>query len=66
MRAVDLDALLDTAPNPLAPTLRECVDRALAPPERTRFLAHLGRARDEARLVRRSAVAYLAATAPIG
>jgi arsenite methyltransferase len=66
VQAVDLDALLDTAPNPLAPTLRECVDRALAPPERTRFLAHLGRARDEARHVRRSAVAYLVAAAPAG
>ncbi len=60
-RAVDLDALLDSAPNPLAPTLRECVDRALSPPERARFQAELGRARDEGRHVRRSAVAYLVA-----
>lgn len=61
MRAISLDALLDSAPNPLAPTLRESITSALTSPEQDRFLGHLKRAVGEGDHVRRSAVAYLAA-----
>lgn len=61
MRAISLAALLDGAPNPLAPTLRESISSALTTPERDRFLEHLERAVGEGHHVRRSAVAYLAA-----
>jgi arsenite methyltransferase len=64
LRAVGLAALLDSAPNPLAPTLRECAGAALPEPERERFYAHLGRAIAGGDHVRRSAVAYLAARKP--
>jgi arsenite methyltransferase len=61
MRAISLDALLDSSPNPLAPTIREAVVAALTEVERERFLAELGRAVAERNAIRRSAVAYLAA-----
>jgi len=61
MRAIGLETLLDIAPNPLAPTLREVLDDALSAPERERFLAHFGPEVDGGEPVRRSAVAYLAA-----
>lgn len=61
MRAIDLQTLLDIAPNPLAPSLREVLDAALGAAERDRFLAHLERAVSEETPIRRSAVAYLAA-----
>jgi ubiquinone/menaquinone biosynthesis C-methylase UbiE len=61
LRAVSLDTLLDSAPNPLAPTVREALGAALGRPEQERFLAHLRRVVAEGRPVRRSAVAYLAA-----
>jgi arsenite methyltransferase len=61
MRAISLDALLDSSPNPLAPTVREAVVAALTEVERERFLAELGRAVAERNGIRRSAVAYLAA-----
>jgi arsenite methyltransferase len=57
----DLEAALDSAPNPLAPTVREAIDRALTGPERERFLAHLRRVHDAGEQVRRLAVAYLVA-----
>lgn len=61
LRAVSLDALLNGAPNPLAPTVRESISAALTRREQDRFLAHLGRAILEDKPVRRSAVAYLTA-----
>ncbi len=61
MHSVNLDALLDTAPNPLAPTPRQAIARALTKPERTRFLAHLSDAVVSGDAIRRSAVAYLVA-----
>jgi hypothetical protein len=61
MRAVSLDALLDSSPNPLAPTVREAIGAALTEVEQERFLAELGRAVVEGNGIRRSAVAYLAA-----
>ena len=61
MRTTSMHALLDTAPNPLAPTFREVVSKALAAPEQQRFLHHLQVAMEQDRCVRRSALAYLAA-----
>lgn len=52
--------LLDVAPNPTSPTFGELIDRALAPAERERLVAHLA-AQPPARRHRRSAVAYLSA-----
>jgi ubiquinone/menaquinone biosynthesis C-methylase UbiE len=62
MSSVSLEALLDSAPNPNAPTIREAVEVALDAAERREFLAELGRAFAEATPVRRLAGAYLAAT----
>jgi hypothetical protein len=56
--------LLDGAPNPLAPTLRESIAQALTRSEQDRFVAHLEQAIAEDEAVRRSAVAYLAARKP--
>jgi arsenite methyltransferase len=61
LRAIDLDMLLEIAPNPHAPTLREAVDDALGGPERERFLARLRREVRDGEPIQRSAVAYLAA-----
>ena len=61
MRAVGLDALLDAAPSPLAPTVRESIGAALTGLERVRFVAHLERAVSEDEPFRRSVVAYLTA-----
>ncbi|HUA46414.1 MAG TPA: methyltransferase domain-containing protein [Solirubrobacteraceae bacterium] len=61
---VDLDAFLDIAPNPNAPTVREAIAEALTGPERRRFLEDLGRAVAENDAIRRMAVAYLLATKP--
>jgi arsenite methyltransferase len=58
---VDLGALLDSAPNPLAPTVREGIVEALTGDEQDRFIAHLRRAHEAGRQVRRMAVAYLTA-----
>ena len=60
-QTADVDTLLDTSPNPLAPTIREAIERALGESDRDRFIAHLRRAHDEGRQVKRLAVAYLAA-----
>jgi arsenite methyltransferase len=57
----DWDALLKTAPNPNAPTVRETIDAALTPAEARRFEAHLKPLVDSGRGVRRSAFAYLRA-----
>ncbi|MGO9899781.1 MAG: class I SAM-dependent methyltransferase [Solirubrobacteraceae bacterium] len=59
---VSLDALLDGAPNPNAPTIREAIQAALTEPEQIRFLAELERAFAEDRAVRRSAFAYVVAS----
>ncbi|HWM10802.1 MAG TPA: methyltransferase domain-containing protein [Solirubrobacteraceae bacterium] len=41
MRAASFDSLVDGAPNPLAPTLRETIEQALDADEATRLLDHL-------------------------
>jgi ubiquinone/menaquinone biosynthesis C-methylase UbiE len=61
MRSVSLDALLDSSPNPNAPTVREAIIAALSGSEQQKFLAELERAFAENKPVRRMAVAYLAA-----
>jgi arsenite methyltransferase len=62
MRATSLDALLGSAPNPLAPTVAEAVAEGLeAPDKRRRFVDHLARQVRAGTPVRRSAVAYLTA-----
>jgi arsenite methyltransferase len=61
LRAISLETLLDIAPSPLAPTLREALHDALDAPERERFLAHLAREVEDGEPIRRTAVAYLAA-----
>ncbi len=63
-RAISIEALLDSAPNPLAPTARESIAAALTQDEQERFVAHLARAIDEGDRLRRSAVAYLVASKP--
>jgi arsenite methyltransferase len=60
-QVANVEALLDTSPNPLAPTIREAIAQALTEPERDRFIAHLRQAHADGRQVRRLAVAYLAA-----
>ena len=64
MRAISIDALLDSAPNPLAPTARESIAAALAPDEQERFVDALRRAVEGGHRLRRSAVAYLVASKP--
>jgi arsenite methyltransferase len=60
-QSVSLEALLDCAPNPLAPTVREAIDASLTPAEQRRLLCELEQSIVESRCIRRSAVAYLAA-----
>lgn len=64
LAAISIDALLDSAPNPLGPTARESIADALTPAERDEFVAHLERAIEAGDRVRRSVVAYLAASKP--
>jgi ubiquinone/menaquinone biosynthesis C-methylase UbiE len=64
MGAIDIETLLDSAPNPLAPTARESIDAALSADERDAFVAHLRRAVEAGDRLRRGAVAYLAASKP--
>ena len=64
MGAIDIETLLDSAPNPLAPTARESIDAALSAAERDVFVAHLRRAIEAGDRLRRGAVAYLAASKP--
>jgi ubiquinone/menaquinone biosynthesis C-methylase UbiE len=59
---ISFDALLDSAPNPNAPTTREAIAAALTESERVRFLTALRAAYDEGRSIRRTAVAYLTAS----
>jgi ubiquinone/menaquinone biosynthesis C-methylase UbiE len=61
MRSVSLQTLLDSSPNPFAPTVREAVEASLTKPEQRRFLDVLEQAIADDRCVRHSAVAYLAA-----
>jgi hypothetical protein len=58
---VSLEALLDGAPNPNAPTVREAIAAALDAREQDRFLAALGDAFAAGRYVHRRVVAYLTA-----
>ena len=59
---ISLEALLDSAPNPNAPTVREAVDAALTGPEQVQFMTALAEAFKDRRAIRRTAVAYLSAT----
>jgi len=61
---VDLDALLDIAPNPNSPTLREAIAQALTGAEQRRLQDELRRAVAENDAVRRMAAAYVLATKP--
>ncbi len=58
------EGFLDSAPNPLAPTLREAMREALTPEETDRFLAHLRLAVEAGRGTYRHAFAYLWAIKP--
>ena len=58
---VGWDTFLRIAPNPLAPTFGELVDRALTPEEVERFFGHLKPLYEEGRGTSRTAVAYLRA-----
>lgn len=58
---VGWDTFLRIAPNPLAPTFGEMVDRALTPEEAERFVGHLKPLYEEGRGTSRTAVAYLRA-----
>ncbi len=62
--AISIQTLLDSAPNPLAPTARESIAAALTEVERAEFVGHLRRAIEAGDRLRRSAVAYLAASKP--
>ncbi len=64
MEPVDLDAFLDSAPNPNAPTVREAISATLTEDEQRRFVAELDRALAENDCLRRTAGAYLLATKP--
>ena len=64
LSAISIDALLDSAPNPLAPTARESIAAALTPAEQDEFVAHLRRAVEAGDRLRRSTVAYLVASKP--
>jgi arsenite methyltransferase len=61
MNPVSFQALLDSAPNPNAPTTREAIAAALTEPQQERFLAELKRAYVEGKSIRRMAGAYLVA-----
>ena len=61
MRAASFDSFIDSAPNPLAPTLRESIDDALEPSEREQFLEHLRRMFTMTQPTQLSACAYLTA-----
>jgi ubiquinone/menaquinone biosynthesis C-methylase UbiE len=64
MNPVDFDALLDSSPNPNAPTTREAIAAALSESEQERFVAELKRAFAQGKPVRRAAGAYLVASDP--
>jgi ubiquinone/menaquinone biosynthesis C-methylase UbiE len=56
------EQLLNMAPNPNAPTLREVLDAELSPEEQGRFVAYVRQRFEAGESVGRSAVAYLRAT----
>jgi ubiquinone/menaquinone biosynthesis C-methylase UbiE len=58
---VNIDALLDSSPNPLAPTVRETIAQALTADEQHRFVMHLADAIAMDDRVHRSAGVYLTA-----
>jgi ubiquinone/menaquinone biosynthesis C-methylase UbiE len=58
---VSWDTFLRIAPNPLAPTFGELVDRALTPEEAERFFGHLRPLYEGGKGTSRNAVAYLRA-----
>ena len=58
---VKWEALVNMAPNPLAPSLAEAMREALDPDERVRLEGHLRREFESGRVRQRSAVAYLQA-----
>ena len=60
--AISAEALLDSAPNPNAPTAREALTVALTAPEQDQFITALKQAFDGREAVRRRAVAYVSAT----
>ena len=62
MSPVSFEALLDSAPNPNAPTTREAITAALTEPEQARFLTELERAFSERTAVRTMAGVYLVAS----
>lgn len=62
MRAASFDSLLDGAPNPLAPTLRESIHDALDDPARQRLLDHLRTMFTTTQPTNHWAGAYLTAT----
>ena len=59
--ARNLDTLLDSSPNPLAPTVREAVEQALSPDQQARFLSCLNQALEQHDSQLRWAGAFLAA-----
>jgi arsenite methyltransferase len=61
LRSRDLAGLLDSAPSPLAPTIRECVEQALDGGDRSRFFEHLRDAFELQTPVSRWAAAFLVA-----
>ncbi len=63
--AISIEALLDSAPNPLAPTARESIAAALTPAEQEPSSSPTCAARSRrGDRLRRSAVAYLVASKP--
>ena len=57
----DFDVILKSAPNPLSPTLRECIDRAVGAGEAAAFINHMRAAIASSAPVKRTAVAYITA-----
>lgn len=57
----DFEVLLESSPNPLSPTLRKSIDRALSPAEATTFINHMREAVASSVPLRRTAGAYLVA-----
>ena len=60
----DWEGFLNSAGNPLIPTVTEAIQQALSPPERERFIRHLRPLVEEGQGVSRMATAYLYATKP--
>jgi ubiquinone/menaquinone biosynthesis C-methylase UbiE len=64
MNPVNFEALLDSAPNPNAPTTREAIAAALTDSQQDHFLAELKRAFAQDKPVRKLADVYLVASDP--